>query len=305
MRASTQSIRIKNYHPSLIINVSAQWRFSRLARIQQRMPAELTYTLYANGKKVGKRTDMVQVDSVAACPYAYVNAKGHIHSLAPFFVAYVNGNNPALDGILKQAIKDGYVKQFDGYQANAAGVVQQVAAIWLVLQQRGIHYSNIAAPTVEPGKILYQRVRSVDQSLHSAQANCVDGTVLFASALEHIGIDCDLVHPPGHMFLRFYAAKSHQMPLYLETTLLDAHAAVNSHLVNPVGKAFPWYDLRDRPVEAAIQCGCYEAAALAKVVAGAKSMTAKEQLCSIISIAKARKFGISPIPALPTSADHR
>ena len=220
----------------------------------------------------------------------------------------MNSNDPELDGILKQALKARYVKQFDGYQEAPAGVVRQVAAIWLVLETRGIRYSNIAGASgvsnkPEPGKIYYQRVRTVDQSLHSAQANCVDGTVLFASALEHIGIDCELVHPNGHMFLLFYAGKGRKVPICLETTMLGAHAPVNPHLPNPIAHFFPWYDFRDRPFEAAVQYGDYELVNDAKTAAGIKNKTASLWELSLISIAKARTAGILPLPA-PSDTDN-
>ncbi len=298
MYASTTSFTTNRNKAHCFAAVSTQWRFSRLAGMRQKIPADVMYTLYANRQELGRRMVPVVVNSVNACPYAFVDRKRHIvANLSPLFAAYVNPNDPALDGILKQALKSQYVKQFDGYQASPAGVIRQVAAIWLVLEQRGLHYSNIAAPVVEPGRIIYQRVRSVGQSLHSAQANCVDGTVLFASALERIGIACDLVHPPGHMFLRFFAAKGHKVPIYLETTMLGAHASINPHLVNPVGRVFPWYDFRDRPFEAAVQEGLCEAIKDSQAAARVKGIAAQKWLCSVISIARARKFGIMPLPA--------
>ena len=298
MYASTTSFTTKGNKAHCFATVSTRWRFSRLAGMRQKIPADVMYTLYANRQKLGRRMVSVVVNSVNACPYAFVGRKRHIlANLSPLFAAYVNPNDPALDGVLKQALKSGYVKQFDGYQASPAGVIRQVAAIWLVLEQRGLHYSSIAAPVVEPGRILYQRVRSVGQSLHSAQANCVDGTVLFASALERIGITCDLVQPPGHMFLRFFAAKGHKMPVYLETTLLGAHAGIDPHLVNPVGRVFPWYDFRDRPFEAAVQDGLFEAVKDSQAAARVKGLAARQWLYSVISIARARKFGIMPLPA--------
>ena len=46
-----------------------------------------------------------------------------------------------------------------------------------------------------------QRVRLPSDSLATASANCIDGTVLFASALENVGINPVIVLLPTHAFV--------------------------------------------------------------------------------------------------------
>jgi hypothetical protein len=65
-----------------------------------------------------------------------------------------------------------------------------------------------------------QHVRSFEEALASGQANCVDGTVLFASLLRKIGIDVQLVLVPGHMFLSYFLQPNQQQRQALETTVL-------------------------------------------------------------------------------------
>lgn len=65
-------------------------------------------------------------------------------------------------------------------------------------------------------------MRFIDESLGNTQANCVDGTVLFASVLRKIGIEPSLVTVPGHMFLGFDLNEAGTGQAYLETTLLGA-----------------------------------------------------------------------------------
>ena len=69
-------------------------------------------------------------------------------------------------------------------------------------------------------------VKSLDQSVTNTQANCVDGSVLFASLLRKIGINPFLVAVPGHMYLGFYIKNSENEDEHeyvgLETTLIGA-----------------------------------------------------------------------------------
>ena len=69
-------------------------------------------------------------------------------------------------------------------------------------------------------KIYSQSVRTLDNSLKTNQANCVDGTVVFASVLRAVGISTTLVLTSDHCFLGFKASPSATNLIYLETTML-------------------------------------------------------------------------------------
>jgi hypothetical protein len=68
--------------------------------------------------------------------------------------------------------------------------------------------------------VFSQRVRPFEVSLNTSQANCVDGTVLFASILRAIKIEPILVGIPGHMFLGYYKDSKKENYSFLETTML-------------------------------------------------------------------------------------
>jgi hypothetical protein len=67
-----------------------------------------------------------------------------------------------------------------------------------------------------------QHVRMIDESLNNAQANCVDGSVLMASALRKIGIEPFLVLVPGHCYIGFYVDEEQTALLAVETTMIGA-----------------------------------------------------------------------------------
>ena len=97
-------------------------------------------------------------------------------------------------------------------------------AVWNVLQRIGVKYSSITQPSGSSDTIMSQHVRFLDEAYSNSQANCVDGTVLFASVLYKLGIWPVLILRPGHMFLGFYPDESsyqrHQNLACLETTLI-------------------------------------------------------------------------------------
>ena len=56
------------------------------------------------------------------------------------------------------------------------------------------------------------------------QANCIDGTVLFASALENIGIEPLIVLIPGHAFVGWKRWTDSNVCGFLETTMIPTHS---------------------------------------------------------------------------------
>lgn len=59
-----------------------------------------------------------------------------------------------------------------------------------------------------------------DQSITNTQANCVDGSVLFASILRKISIKPFLVTIPGHMYVGFFLSLDKSDFVGLETTVI-------------------------------------------------------------------------------------
>ena len=113
----------------------------------------------------------------------------------------VNEQNPIIDIVLKHALEMNYVSAWAGYQDD---VLKQIKAIWNSLSDRDIKYSSItAAGSQSSEKTSSQFIRFGQEALISKQANCVDGTVLFCSILERIGINAYIVLQPGHAYAAF------------------------------------------------------------------------------------------------------
>ena len=225
MQESQADATLSKAGENYLILPTVAWDFDALAHIRQARPATVTLTVSIDGVEVGKTTERVTVRSINDAPYYFeaANADGKLegHSTPWMFAAYVNENSPANDELRREALQSGIISSFSGYQNGSdEDVIRQVYAIWNVLQRRGVKYSSIARTARESNVVNSQQVRFPIQSINNAQANCVDGSVLFASVMREVGIDPELVLVPGHMFVGFNLDKAHTRIFYLETTML-------------------------------------------------------------------------------------
>ena len=72
---------------------------------------------------------------------------------------------------------------------------------------------------------LAQRCRLVHESISSGNANCLDGTVLFASFLQAMGINSYIVLMPGHAMVCVNLAPTGDAWIFIETTAAGAITA--------------------------------------------------------------------------------
>jgi hypothetical protein len=228
MKPSRIEVTVDEAHDEIIIFPKGVFDFNALGKIRQQKPAVVTVKVSINGKKLPDQTENVVLRSINECPF-FVNFEDQpSDDLSWMFAAYVNENHPWIDGILKEALEAELVDSFDGYQSGDPDkVVQQVYAIWQILQRHGIKYSDITA-TPKSKFANAQIVRFLDESVKSSQANCVDGSVIFASILTKISIKCGLVLVPGHCFIAFDLSADGTLDptsetcLGLETTMLGS-----------------------------------------------------------------------------------
>ena len=109
---------------------------------------------------------------------------------------------------------------WDTTNPGAVSVHDQVKAIYQALHDRGITYSNTTL-SFPAGS---QKIRFPQDALHQAAANCIDGTVLMASALEALGIEPLLILIPGHAFLGWRDAPGSAVVEFVETTMIGSQS---------------------------------------------------------------------------------
>lgn len=203
-----------------------KWNFQRLSNIRQPITVNVSMSVVIGGAPPDTRTQSIRVRSVNDAVLAYRTSDGHIINKTWAFAGFVNENHPAIDNLLREAlnIPVPIVHEFVGYQKGSQEVVNQVFAIWYLFQRMGFTYSSITTPTGASANVQSQYVRFFEDSLRTQQANCIDGTVLFASILRRIGIDPMIVLVPGHAYLGFWLDQQHKEPAFLETTAINTEA---------------------------------------------------------------------------------
>ena len=101
----------------------------------------------------------------------------------------------------------------------AAQVRAQAAAVFGAMRRSGISYvSSIYTFGNYPGET--QRIRLPRETLELSNANCIDVSVAFASALENLGMKPVIVIVPGHAFTGVRLGPNSQDVLYLDLTVL-------------------------------------------------------------------------------------
>lgn len=194
------------------------WNISTLAKQVSSTPINIVFRLFDDaGNKVEKSIPLF-MRSVNDCIFRYQKERFDF-----LFTAFIQEQHPEVDKILKDALKTKLISDVSGYQGDEAHTILQVAALWKVLHDRGFQYSSITTTsTNNTQNIASQQVRTFDNSLKTNQANCVDGTVVFASILRAMSISTTMVLTHDHCFLGFYTSSKKDHIVYLETTMLSA-----------------------------------------------------------------------------------
>ena len=196
------------------------WKYDALRGIQQSTPLSIRLRLTDQTGKVKEEIVKVSFRSIRECITSF-NLDGK-NERTTLLAAYVNEENPQIDKLLKEGIDNKWVSGWTAYQLGPEELERQVRAIWKILSSKGIRYSDITGSTTNTNQVCYsQVVRPFCESIYNKQANCVEGSLVFASIMKKIGIRPALVMVPGHCFLAFHRTDTDDDDyIFLETTIL-------------------------------------------------------------------------------------
>lgn len=147
--------------------------------------------------------------------------------LHDFCVTLVTPHDDEVEKILSIAkeyhpnkVLQGYPSIADNEQVKSE-VDKQVESIFIALKNIGISYidSSISFGWHEPFKS--QRIRFPSTSIKYKSANCIDGTILFASILENIGLEPIIILVPGHALVGWKKLPNSEEISILETTVIS------------------------------------------------------------------------------------
>jgi hypothetical protein len=174
---------------------------AKLRRVTEvtRASVEVSLEDLDNRKIELHRTEPVWLLARTTVPLAVLDpSTGSQRDMTPYLGAFVTPNALPLMAFLREIARQHPRGELIGYQTGPDHVEPQVRAVFEALAGHGITYVNsILAMTPEQG-LHGQRVRLPRESLADKQANCIDGTVLFASLLEAMSMEAVVVIVPGH-----------------------------------------------------------------------------------------------------------
>lgn len=105
------------------------------------------------------------------------------------------------------------------------GAVDQISAIFDALKARDMKYTNVPQDFFAAS----QYVKLPAESLATGSQNCIDGSLVFASALEAMGMRALLEFVPGHAFVAVRIFDDPAAPiLAIETTMVSTATATDA-----------------------------------------------------------------------------
>lgn len=181
-----ETVRINHYN----INPDP----AKLAAITERIVTKFTLTVSSKNEVIGQEDFDIEL-----MPYDHWTGTT---ILPQTIVSFITPNHPAINTLVIQSAA--MLKKLTGssslneYQTgNSNDVRQQIAAVFAAIHEQGIVYRGMPASYEDIG----QRITMPDQVISSKIGNCIELTLLMATVLEAIGINCVIILQQGHAYL--------------------------------------------------------------------------------------------------------
>jgi S1-C subfamily serine protease len=199
----------------LVLPISLPWKDAGLRQIVQ--PTEIDLVLRV---KFGDGTSEAVKIRPRIIPHDQVE-RGY--PLEFGVATLVDETHPWIRRIIDEVNQQAMVREAGlMITGGGGGMDDQVISMFLVwrdLMSRGLRYQSMTAAEGDA-----QRCRTVHEALSTANANCLDGAVLFASFAQAMGIPVDIVLTPDHAFVCAWIKEDGQEETYraffIETTKL-------------------------------------------------------------------------------------
>lgn len=190
-------------------------------KVRAPRPAQLAWKLVelTGGKE---RVLFDETPALEVLPRDYLPTKRHLGAdervfTPENFAAWITPNVPEVEDVLSKAKARLEDRTFAGEQR---ATLPQVRALYDELKARGVSY--VMDPQVMAEQLSVQRTRLPAEVITSTNAQCLEGTLLFATLLESVGLRPIVVLVPGHAFVGWWTTRKDgkKVParLFLETT---------------------------------------------------------------------------------------
>ncbi len=195
-----------------------------------------------------EQTKWIDVYPVDTMIWTMEDSSGKVTELHPFIATFVNPKDPAvleLLSVAKEYAVDQYgpysmfglYRQLPGYQCRVCQTEEdykeyadlQVRAICNALKYHyGMSYVNV--PKAFGVKENVQHILPPSESLRLRMGNCIDGTVLIASALEALDMKPWIVIVPGHALIAWCIDEECSQISALETTMIGSASCLDAEI---------------------------------------------------------------------------
>ena len=165
-------------------------------------------------KTYDEQTEMIDVYPMDTMVWAIKDDKGNEIPMDEYIAVFVTPKDTSIMELLSKAKERHPEKTLSGYQDEDVNL--QIKSIYDALKyDYKVSYVDVSNAY---GKDYVQKVRLPKESLKLKSANCVDGAVLFASAIEALGMKPYIVVLPQHAFVAWDDGTGHIVAL--ETTMV-------------------------------------------------------------------------------------
>lgn len=185
---------------------------NKLLKNHATVPTTVLLNVKFNNKNIFEETKKIRVRAADDMIWSLHS----FYDTAPLIAAWVTPNDRMVEAILERAKEKLFNRSLSGYQSS--DIIPQVKAIFNAVRNFHISYVN---SIMSFGKVGFtQRVRLPRESISEKSANCIDGTVLFASLFENIGLDPLIILVPGHAFVGVRLRPNSRESMFIETTMV-------------------------------------------------------------------------------------
>lgn len=154
---------------------------------------------------------------------------GGINAMGELLAAFVMPNDPAIARVLKAAgevlASHGHSSALDGYQSrDPRRAYLLTAAIWSAVAAEGLTYANPPRSFEQAG----QKTRRPSTVLADGLGTCLDTTLLFAAAIEAVGLNPVIIFQHGHCFVGAWLSET-TFGRLVETDCSEVRKAITAH----------------------------------------------------------------------------
>ncbi len=197
-------------------------------RFESNHTAALNYMIKVDGKIVAEQSVLVKFVASDVLFWGYFDSEHNFVSGSSLISAWVTPNHSQIRKLLKIAVKHHPNRSLYGYQLETNDIEklrlyseEQVRAIYNAIKEDyDINYVNTPV-SFTPKNIVAQRINLPSETLSRGIANCIDSVVLFASALEAIGMEPYILILPGHSLLGWSISEGSRSIDFIDVTYVS------------------------------------------------------------------------------------